>query len=158
VSRSRLRRELVGWGRRVGWASMVTLLLLAAGCGGDPGAVYRDSAVRALEGSLSEARTAEVAGSLWVAGRSTHSFVVVVVGDSDKALGADAAWFEEQQPPRRGDDLIRQQTTDALDAAAASVQSLRIAVDRRDVRGARSALDDLRSACSELATLAERLS
>jgi hypothetical protein len=158
VSRTRLRRGPGGGLRRVAGACVVTVLLLAAGCGGDPGAVYRDSAVRALEGTLSEARTAELAGSLWLAGRSTHSFAVVVVGDSDTALGADAAWFEEQQPPRREDDLVRQQTTDALDAAATSVQSLRIMVERQDIRATRAALEDLRSACSDLATLAEQLS
>jgi hypothetical protein len=130
----------------------------AVGCGTDPGAVYRDSAVKALEGSLSEARTAELAGRLWVTGRSTHGFAVVVVGDSDTGVGADAAWFEEQQPPRRADDALRRRTTDALDAAASAVQSVRIALDRSDTRATRAALDELRSACSDLEALAGDLS
>ncbi|HSF99357.1 MAG TPA: hypothetical protein VLA55_11735 [Ornithinibacter sp.] len=158
MSRSRLGRAPSGWSGRAGWVALAAVLLLATGCGSDSGAVYRDSAVRALEGTLSEARTAELAGRLWVAGRSTHSFALVVVGDSDTAMGADAAWFEEQQPPRPGDDLVRRQTTDALDAASSSVQAVRIAVDRRDVRATRTALEELGSACSDLATLAERLS
>jgi len=144
--------------RRAGAALITTAMLLLAGCGADPGAVYRDSAVKALEGSLSEARTAEFAGRLWVTGRSTHSFAVVVVGESDTGVGADAAWFEQQQPPRRVDDAVRQQTTDALDGAASAVQSVRIALDRSDVPATRAALDELRSACSELETLAEAMS
>ena len=49
-------------GRRAGAALGAAVLLGAAACGADPSAVYRDSAVKALEGSLSEARTAELAG------------------------------------------------------------------------------------------------
>jgi len=158
MSRSWHRCGPVGSWRTGGLAALASVMLLVAGCGDDPGSVYRDSAVRALEGSLSEARTAELAASLWVAGRSAHSFAVVVVDDSDTGLGADAAWFEEQQPPRRVDDLVRRQTTDALDAAASSVQWLRISVARQDLRGTRAALEDVRSACSDLEALAEELS
>lgn len=145
-------------GRRAGAAVAAAAVLATVGCGGNPTAVYRDSAVRALEGSLSEARTAEMAGRLWVAGRSTHAFAVVVVGDGDTGVGADVAWFEQQQPPRRVDDLVRQRTTDALDRAASAVQSVRIALDRSDTRATRAALDDLRAACSDLQALAEDLS
>jgi hypothetical protein len=146
--------------RRRTWTALVAaaVLVSAGGCGTDGGAVYRDSAVKALEGSLSEARTAELAGRLWVTGRSTHSLAVVVVGGSDTGVGADAAWFEEQQPPRRVDDAVRRRTTDALDAAASAVQSVRIALDRSDPLATRAALDELRSACSDLEALAEDLS
>ena len=144
--------------RRAGAALTAAAALVAAGCGADPGAVYRDSAVSALEGSLSEARTAELAGRLWVAGRSTHDFAVVVVGDSDTGVGADAAWFAGQQPPRRVDDAVRRRTTDALDTATAAVASVRIALDRSDTRATRAALDALRAACAGLETLAEDLS
>ena len=142
----------------LGRGTLVAVLFLAAGCGADSGPAYRESAVRALESSLSEARTAELAASLWVAGRSTPSFAVIVVGDSETGLGTDAAWFEAQQPPRRVDDIVRRQTTDALDAASAAVASLRITVTRQDRRATRTALEDVRSACSDLARVAEQLS
>jgi hypothetical protein len=144
--------------RRAGAALGAAVLLGAAACGADPSVVYRDSAVKALEGSLSEARTAELAGRLWVTGRSTHPLAVVVVRDSDAGVGADTAWFEEQQPPRPLDDVVRGRTTDALDAAASAVQSVRIALDRSDTRATRAALDELRSASSDLEALAEELS
>lgn len=139
-------------------ALTVTVALATTGCGADAGAVYRDAAVKALEGTLSESRSAELAGRLWVGGRSTHSFAVVVVRDSDAGVGTDVAWFEGQQPPRRVDDAVRRQTTDALDHAASAVQSVRIAVERNDVRATRAALDELRSACDVLESLTADLS
>ncbi len=145
-------------GRRAGAVLAASVVLVTSGCGADAGAVYRDAAVKGLEGSLSEARAAELAGRLWVTGRSTHSFAVVVVQDSDTGVGADAAWFEGQQPPRPVDDSVRQQTVDALDGAASAVQSVRIALERTDTRGTRTALDELRSACTDLQSLAEDLS
>lgn len=132
--------------------------MVVSGCGEEPSAVYRDSAVSALGGSLSEARTAELAGRLWVAGRSTHSFAVVIVYASDTGVGADAAWFEQQQPPARADDAVRRRTTDALDGAASAVQSVRIALGRGDVGATRAALGELRTACEHLESLAEELS
>ena len=144
--------------RRAGVALTLLVVLAVAGCGDDPGAVYRDSAVSALEGSLSEARTAELAGRLWVRDRSTHAFAVVVVGESDTGVGADAAWFEEQQPPRRADDAVRQRTTEALDGAASAVQSVRIALERSDTVATHAALDGLRAACADLEALAGELS
>jgi hypothetical protein len=144
--------------RRAAAAFTAAAVLVVTGCAADPVAVYRDSAVKALEGSLSEARTAELAARLWADGRSPHAFAVVVVDDSETGVGADASWFEEQQPPRRADDAVRARTTDALDAAASAVQSVRIALDRSDTRATRAALDDLRTACEALETLAGDLS
>jgi len=143
--------------RSAGLAVAVAALLLAGGCGADPVVVYRGSAVAALEATLSEARTAELAGRLWVADRSTHPLAVVVVRDSDSGVGAEVSWFEEQQPPGRASDRTRQRTADALDAAASAVQAVRIELDRSDRPATRAALDDLRSACAGLESLAEEL-
>ncbi|MFL6169155.1 MAG: hypothetical protein ACJ711_05745 [Ornithinibacter sp.] len=132
-------------------------VLVVAGCGADPVVVYRDSAVSALEATLSEARTAELAARLWVAGRSTHPLAVVVVRDSDTGVGSEVSWFEQQQPPGRGGDRTRERTVDALDAAASAVQSVRIALNRSDREGTRTALAELRSSCSGLESLAEEL-
>ena len=144
--------------RGAGLLLAASALVVVAGCAADPSAVYRESAVSALEGTLSEARSAELAGRLWVTGRSTHAFAVVVVGASDTGSGADAAWFEGQQPPRRSDDAVRRRTTHALDTASSAVQSVRIALDRDDTGATRAALDELRAACDDLESLAEELS
>lgn len=136
---------------------LVAALLALGGCGTDATTVYRDSAVAALEASLSEARTAELAGRLWVAGRSTHPLAVVVVGESETGVGSEASWFGEQQPPGRAADVVRTHTLDALDGASSAVQSVRIALDRSDRAATRAALAELRSACSDLESLAEEL-
>ena len=138
-------------------ALAVAALLVVAGCGADPVVVYRDSAVSALEATLSEARTAELAARLWVAGRSTHQLAVVVVRDSDTGVGSEVSWFEQQQPPGRAGDLTRERTVSVLDATASAVQSVRIELDRSDRQATRAALDDLRSSCSALEFLAEEL-
>ena len=158
MTRVAKRDTLAGRARRGAVVVFGAALLLPAGCGADPSTVYRDSAVKALQGGLSECRTAELAGRLWLKGNSTHAFALVVVGASDAGVGADAAWFGGQQPPRRADDAIRRQTTDALDGAASSVQSVRIALDRSAAGSTRAALDELSSACSDLEALAEDLS
>ena len=110
-----------------------------------------------LEATLSEARTAELAGRLWVAGRSTHPLAVVVVRDSNAGVGAEVSWFEQQQPPGRVGDRTRQRTIDALDAAASAVQIVRIELDRSDRPAVRASLADLSAACSGLESLAEEL-
>jgi hypothetical protein len=130
----------------------------ASGCAADPSAVYRDAAVKTLQATLSEARTAELAGRLWVSGGSSHAATVVLVTESDSGVGEDSAWFEDQQPPGRADDPVRARTVDAVDAAASAVQSLRITVQRSDTRGVRAALADLRAASRRLEALAEQLS
>ena len=145
--------------RRVG--AVLALLVglgTAAGCGSDPSAVYRDAAVSAMEGTLSEARTAELAGRLWVSGRSTHAFATVAVRESEAGVAADAAWFDEQDPPRRADDALRARTVRAIDEASSSVEAVRISLGRSDSRATKASLDRLRSACAQLESLAEELS
>lgn len=138
--------------------ALVVALGATAGCGDDPSAVYRDAAVKALEGSLSEARSAELAGRLWVSGRSTHAFATVVVDEGEKSVGADADWFEAQDPPGRTDDPLRTRTLDTIDEASSAVQAVRISLGRSDTRATREALDRLRTACRQVESLAEELS
>ncbi len=138
--------------------ALAAVLVLVAGCGRDAGEVYRDSAVTVLQATLSEGRSAELAGRLWVAGRSTQAFAVVLVSDSDTGVGTDTAWFEDQQPPAAVDDAVRERTLDALDAASSAVQGVRISLERSDRPGTRSALAELRSANADLESLAEELS
>ncbi len=138
--------------------ALAAVLVLVAGCGRDAGEVYRDSAVTVLEATLSEGRSAELAGRLWVAGRSTQAFAVVLVSDSDTGVGTDTAWFEDQQPPAAVDDAVRERTVDALDAASSAVQAVRISLVRSDRSATRSALEELRSANADLESLAEELS
>jgi len=133
-------------------------LLAVAGCGTDAGPVYRQSAVNVLEATLSEGRTAELAGRLWVERRSTHALSVVIVGESDTGVGAEAQWFEQLQPPGAVGDDVRERTVDALDATASAVQAVRISLERSDRHAARAALDDLHSACDDLESLAKDLS
>jgi len=133
------------------------LLLGSAGCGGGDRAAYRDAAVAALEGALGESRTAELAGRQWVAGRSTHPFASVVVGEGESGVGAEAGWFEGQQPPTRADDPLRAVTVEALSRAEDAVQAVRVSLDRSDVAGTRTALGELRAACTALDDLAEDL-
>ena len=133
-------------------------LLAVAGCGTDPGPVYRQSAVNVLEATLSEGRTAELAGRLWVDRRSTHARSVVIVGESDTGVGGEAQWFEQLQPPGAVGDDVRERTVDALDATASAVQAVRISLERSDRPGARAALDALHAACDDLESLAEDLS
>jgi len=133
-------------------------LLTVAGCGTDAGPVYRQSAVNVLEATLSEGRTAELAGRLWVERRSTHALSVVIVGESDTGVGAEAQWFEQLQPPGAVGDDVRERTVDALDATASAVQAVRISLERSDRPGARAALDALHAACDDLESLAEDLS
>ena len=119
---------------------------------------YRQSAVNVLEATLSEGRTAELAGRLWVDRRSTHALSVVIVGESDTGVGAEAQWFEQLQPPGAVGDDVRERTVDALDATASAVQAVRISLERSDRPGARAALDALHSACDDLESLAKDLS
>ena len=134
------------------------LLLGSAGCGaGGDRPAYRDAAVTALEGALGESRTAEVAGRQWVAGRSTHPFASVVVGDGESGVGAEAGWFEGQQPPTRAEDPLRTVTVEALSRAEDAVQAVRVSLDRSDVAGTRTALGELSAACTALEDLAEEL-
>lgn len=147
-----------GLGAEVSFAALTAVLLLAAGCGRDASTVYRDSAVTVLEATLGEGRTAELAGRLWVEGRSTHAFAVVVVGESDSGVGTDAAWFEDQQPPTRAADAVRARTVDALAAVSSAVQAVRVSLERSDSLAAKTALDQLRSANAGLESLAEELS
>ena len=153
-------REGSSWPPRRSGAgvTLVAVLLLVAGCGRDAGEVYRDSAVTVLQATLSEGRSAELAGRLWVAGRSTQAYAVVLVSDSDTGVGTDTAWFEDQQPPAAVDDAVRERTVDALDAASSAVQAVRISLERSDRSGTRSALAELRSANADLESLAEELS
>jgi hypothetical protein len=137
-------------------AAVVALMVSA--CGAGASATYRESAVSALQGSLGEGRTVELAGRLWVTGRSTHSFTVVAVRDGEDGVGANTDWFEQQQPPTRSSDRIRQRTTDALAATDAAIQSVRISLDRNDVRATREALGSLRVACAQLESLSGELS
>jgi hypothetical protein len=150
------RRHLAG-PRSLGTTAVVVAALVTTGCTSDPTAVYRDSAVAVLEATLSEARTAELAGRLWVADRSPHAMAVVVVAESETGVGGEASWFEEQQPPNRASDPVRGRTVDALDGASSAVQAVRISLGRSDRPGTRAALDELRSACSDLESLAEEL-
>ena len=134
------------------------LLLGCAGCGaGGDRVAYRDAAVTALEGALGESRTAELAGRQWVAGASTHPFASVVVGEGESGVGAETGWFEGQQPPTRADDPLRAVTVEALDRAEDAVQAVRVSLDRSDVDGTRTALRELRAACTALEGLAEEL-
>ena len=87
VTRVDKRDTLAGRARRGVVVVFGAALLLPAGCGADPSAVYRDSAVKALQGGLSECRTAELAGRLWLKGNSTHAFALVVVGDERRGGG-----------------------------------------------------------------------
>ena len=144
--------------RRVQPVLIAVALLTVAGCGTDAGPVYRQSAVNVLEATLSEGRTAELAGRLWVERRSTHALSVVIVGESDTGVGAEAQWFEQLQPPGAVGDDVRERTVDALDATASAVQAVRISLERSDRPGARTALDELGSACDHLESLAEDLS
>ena len=139
-------------------ALLAAALLLVAGCGTDAGPVYRQSAVSVLEATLGEGRTAELAGRLWVERRSTHALSVVIVGESDTGVGAEAQWFEQLQPPGAVGDDVRERTVDALDATASAVQAVRISLERSDRPGARAALDALHAACDDLESLAEDLS
>jgi hypothetical protein len=144
--------------RLAGILGGLLVLLALVGCGaGDERAAYRDAAVTALEGALGESRTAELAGRQWVAGRSTHPFASVVVGEGEGGVGAEAGWFEGQQPPTRADDRVRAATVDALDRAEDAVQAVRVSLDRSDVAGTRTALGELRAACAALEDLAEQL-
>lgn len=136
----------------------VGLLASASACAADPRAVYRDSATKVLEAALSEGRTAELAGRLWVDGRSTHPLAVVVVGESDTGIGAEADWFEQLDPPGATGDRVRERTVDALDVTASAVQALRIALGRSDRPATRAALGDLRAACADVEALAEGMS
>jgi hypothetical protein len=143
--------------RPVAGVVLLAALLAVGGCGTDATTVYRESAVAALEAVLSEARTAELAGRLWVDGQSTHPLAVVVVGESEAGVGSEGSWFEEQQPPEPGGDATRERTLRALDGATSAVQGVRIALDRSDRRATRAALDELRSACADVQSLAEEL-
>ena len=100
----------------------------------------------------------ELAGRLWVEHRSTHALTVVVVGESDTGVGAEADWFEQLQPPGLVGDRVRERTVEALDATASAVQDVRISLERSDRPGVRAALDELHSACDDLESLAEDLS
>ena len=95
---------------------------------------------------------------LWVERRSTHALSVVIVGESDTGVGAEAQWFEQLQPPGAVGDDVRERTVDALDATASAVQAVRISLERSDRPAARAALDDLHSACDDLESLAKDLS
>jgi hypothetical protein len=137
---------------------LLAALLLVTGCSTDPVPVYRDSAVNVLEATLSEGRTAELAGRLWVDHRSTHALAVVVVDESDTGVGAETDWFGQLQPPGVSGDRVRRRTLDALDATASAVQEVRISLARSDRPGVRVALEGLSSACDDLESLAEDLS
>lgn len=143
------------------WRAVTLLLVVgaaAAGCGsaGSERTAYRESAVSVLDAALGEARTAELAGRLWLAGSSTWAVTHVVVGESDTAMGGDVDWFAGQQPPTRADDGLRRTALDALDAATAAVDDVRIPVDRSDEAATAAALDDLRAASAELERLSEQ--
>jgi hypothetical protein len=153
VGETTRRRRLAGI-----LGGLLLVLLAPAGCGaGGERAAYREAAVTALEGALGESRTAELAGRQWVAGRSTHPFASVVVGEGEGGVGAEAGWFEGQQPPTPADDPLRAATVDALDRAEDAVQAVRVSLDRSDVAGTRTALGELRAACTVLEDLAEQL-
>ena len=142
------------------WSATTLLLVVAAtaaGCGSTGGerTAYRESAVSVLDAALGEARTAELAGRLWLAGSSTWAVTHVVVGESDTAMGGDVDWFAAQQPPTRADDGLRRTALDALDAATGAVEDVRIPVDRSDEAATAAALDDLRAASAELERLSE---
>jgi hypothetical protein len=150
--------EVIRRRRLAGILGGLLLLLASAGCGaGGERAAYRDAAVTALEGALGESRTAELAGRQWVAGRSTHPFASVVVGEGESGVGAEAGWFEGQQPPTRADDPLRSVTVEALARAEDAVQAVRVSLDRSDVAGTRTALRELRAACTALEDLTEEL-
>jgi len=153
VTRRRSRARCAGLG-----LSLLAVSVLASGCAGNPRSVYRDSAADVLAATLSEGRTAELAGRLWVDGRSTHPFAVVVVGASDTGIGAEVDWFEQLDPPGVAGSSVRARTVDALDATASAVQQVRIALGRSDRPATRAALADLRAACADVEALAGALS
>ena len=144
--------------RGIAAVGAVALALLATGCGEPASAVYRDAAVKTLEGSVSEARTAELAARLWLEGSSTHAFASVSVDGGEQGVGSDTSWFDDQQPPTRRDDRTRSDTLDALDAVADGVTAVRVGLARDDRAAVRTAVTDLSSACQDAEDLAERLS
>lgn len=144
-------------GSRTRWLAAAVGVLLAAGCGGGSTATYQESAAAVLEASLSDARTAELAGRLWLAGRSSHATASVVVAGSEEGLGSEAAWFERQEPPGPVGDELRAEVTEVLDAAADAVQQVRIAVARSDREASGPALEELRGASAAVESLAEEL-
>lgn len=136
---------------------MAVGLLGVAGCSSSDDTTYREAAAAALEAALSEARTAELVGGLWLEGRSTHAATAVVVVGSEDGVGAEAQWFAGQQPPDAGADDLRDRTTAALDDASAAVAEVRIAVQRSDRDATRTALTGLHAASAAVEALAEEL-
>jgi len=64
-------------------------LLGVAGCSSSDDTTYREAAAAALEAALSEARTAELVGGLWLEGRSTHAATAVVVVGSESSSNSN---------------------------------------------------------------------
>ncbi|MGG5260325.1 hypothetical protein [Phycicoccus avicenniae] len=136
---------------------MVLLCLGLTSCSSMDLTTYREAVEASLESTLSEARTAELAGGLWMDGRATHAVTSVVVSDSEEGVGAESQWFAGQQPPDARSEDLRKRTNDALDEASSAVEELRIAVERSDRDATRTALAGLRSATAMVEALAEEL-
>jgi hypothetical protein len=150
---TRIRRHV----RTANTVALLVLVVAAAACGSTAGerTAYRQSAVGVLDAALGEARTAELAGRLWLEGSSTWAVTHVAVGESDTSIGSDVDWFAGQQPPTRADDELRGAALDALDAAAAGVEDVRIRVERFDETATAQALTELRAATAGLERLSE---
>ena len=140
-------------------AACLSGLLAMTGCATttDERTAYHEDAVSALESGGGEARTAQMAGTQWVAERSTGPFARVVVGESESSLSAEITWFAGLQPPTPAEDVVRQEAIDALDEAAGAVEDLRIVLERADRAGTVQALRDVAAAASRVEALAEAM-
>ena len=137
-------------------ASLGGLVVITACASPDADAsAYRQSSVAALQATLSETRTAELAARLWLDGSSTLAVARVLVHGNDKGVASEQSWFAALQPPGRAGDHVRSHTLDAIDTAGSAVSETRIALSRADRGATVTAVHHLAQAGAELEALTE---
>ena len=132
--------------------ALVLATVLLAGCvtpALNRGA-YKQNAIAALESSVSETRTGQLAAQTRLRGDTTRPFADTVITSSEKAIGPIETSFGGVDPPSRADDELRHRVLDLLGDAEDALAAARIAV-RRDDRPA------LRESAAALGRISDRL-
>lgn len=112
-----------------------SLALVLTGCVGPAPSyeAYNQHAAMTAADAVSAARTAVLATQADQQGRMTGAALLVLVQESEAALGALGSTFDSVQPPNDGrSDALRRELDALLQDAQGAVQDLRIAARRGD--------------------------
>jgi hypothetical protein len=136
-------------------AATAALLMVLAGCGGDPDQKLLSEGARAARDAASEVSTARLAAQSLLDHRLWSQPATQLVSESEQALGTVATTFDAQQPETEKSRHTYDQISEALSTAETGVTDLRIALKNNDLATVAQQLNELEKTAAQLDQLGE---